>query len=215
MPTPFIALAAILVVVMVFFAAPELRKRVISRGIMTLFKRLKILPRISGTERAALEAGDVWVDRDLFSGRPDLRKLASQPWPHLTDEELAFLDGPVEELCELVDDWQCWRERDLRAEAWDYIKRERFWGMIIPKEYGGLGFSAYAHSEVIMKLTSRSTALAITVMVPNSLGPAELLIHYGTRAQKQYYLPRLARGEEVPCFALGRLVDSIEGRCFQ
>src|SRR5690606_15194032 len=124
------------------------------------------------------------------------------PYPELTEEEQKFLDGPVEELCSMVDDWDVYQDRDLPKEAWDFIKKERFWGMVIPKEYDGLDFSALAHSAVLAKLGSRSIPACITVMVPNSLGPAELLNHYGTKEQKDYYLPRLARGEEIPCFAL-------------
>jgi acyl-CoA dehydrogenase len=158
---------------------------------------------MSDTEREALEAGTVWWDADLFSGRPDWKKLLSAPPPKLTAEEQAFLDGPVEELCRRVDDWKVTEElHDLPPEVWRFIKDNRFFGMIIPKRYDGLEFSALAHSAVVMKLASRSITAAVTVMVPNSLGPAELLLHYGTEDQKNHYLPRLARGEEVPCFAL-------------
>ncbi|RYZ64293.1 MAG: acyl-CoA dehydrogenase, partial [Proteobacteria bacterium] len=129
-------------------------------------------------------------------------KLMEQSYPELTAEEKAFIAGPVQKLCEMVTEWEVNQRRDLPPEAWDFIKKERFWGMIIPKEYGGLGFSALAHSAILEMVASRSVALCITIMVPNSLGPAELLNHYGTKAQKDHYLPRLARGEEVPCFAL-------------
>lgn len=163
----------------------------------------KALPAMSDTERDALEAGDVWWDGDLFSGNPDFTKLLNTPPATLTPEEQAFLDGPVNELCALLDDWQInWQDGDLTGEAWDYIKTQGFFGMIIPKEYGGLGFSAFAHSEVVRKLSSRSLAGAVTVMVPNSLGPGELLMHYGTDDQRQHWLPRLAKGEEIPCFGL-------------
>ena len=158
---------------------------------------------MSETERVAIEAGDVWWDAALFSGAPDWRQLLATPAAKLSDEEQAFLDGPVEQLCRLIDDWQVQFELfDLPEEAWSFIKQNRFFGMIIPKEYGGLGFSATAHSEVIRKLSSHSITAAVTVMVPNSLGPGELIRHFGTPEQKQYYLPRLVDGREVPCFGL-------------
>ncbi len=162
----------------------------------------KVLPRLGPTERIALEAGTVWWDGDLFAGMPDWRKLLDfQPRP-LNAEEQAFLDGPTEQLCRLVDDWEIYQQRDLPAPVWEFIKEKRFFGMIIPKEYGGLGFSALAHSRVVTRIASRSVTAAVTVMVPNSLGPGELLLHYGTEAQKQRYLARLACGDEIPCFAL-------------
>jgi acyl-CoA dehydrogenase len=161
------------------------------------------LPTMSDTEREALEAGDVWWDAELFTGNPDWSKLLATPKATLSAEEQAFLDGPVEELCALCDDWKInWELRDLPPEAWDFIKQHRFWGMIIPKEHGGLGFSAFAHSEVIRKLSSRSVTAAVTVMVPNSLGPGELLMRFGTEEQRKYWLPRLASGAEIPCFGL-------------
>jgi acyl-CoA dehydrogenase len=178
-----------------------LRRALVSRPGLRLFRR--VLPAVSQTEQEALEAGTVWWDGDLFSGRPDWKKLLACPAPRLTEEERAFLDGPVEELCGMLDDWEITHETyDLPQRAWTYIKDHGFLGMIIPREYGGLGFSALAHSEVIVKLTSRSGTAAVSVMVPNSLGPAELLLHYGTREQKDHYLPRLAKGLEMPCFAL-------------
>ncbi len=180
---------------------PALRIRFFSKPLFSLFREM--LPPISRTEREALEAGTVWWDGELFSGKPDWERLLSQPRPQLTAEEEAFLAGPVEELCRLLDDWRIAEEiRDLPPEVWRFIKEKGFFGMIIPQEYGGLGFSALAHSQVVMKIAGRSYTAAITVMVPNSLGPAELLLRYGTEQQKDYYLPRLARGEEVPCFAL-------------
>ena len=180
---------------------PAARRALLMKPLFALFKRL--LPPLSRTEREALEAGTIWWDGELFSGNPDWEKLLAQPQPELTDEEEAFLAGPVEELCRMLDDWRIVAElRDLPPEAWQFIRERGFFGMIIPEEYGGKGFSALAHSQVIMKLAGRSVTAAVTVMVPNSLGPAELLLHYGTDAQKEYYLPRLARGEEVPCFAL-------------
>lgn len=169
-----------------------------------LFKHMKqSLPPMSETERSAMEAGNVWWDADLFQGNPDWKKLLGAPKSKLTTEEEAFLNGPVEELCGMLDDWDITHHRhDLPPEVWSYIKSNRFFGMIIPKVYGGLEFSAFAHSQVIQKISSRSITTAVTVMVPNSLGPAELLLSYGTEAQKDHYLPKLAVGEEVPCFAL-------------
>jgi acyl-CoA dehydrogenase len=162
-----------------------------------------VLPAMSDTEREALEAGDVWWDADLFTGNPDWSKLLSHPPATLTPEESAFLHGPVDALCAMLDDWKInWEWRDLPPEVWDFIKREKFFGMIIPKEYGGLGFSPYAHSEVVRKISSRSLTAAVTVMVPNSLGPGELLMRFGTKDQQQQWLPRLADGREIPCFGL-------------
>ena len=178
-----------------------LRQALISGRVLSIFRR--ILPSMSQTEQDALEAGTVWWDGDLFSGRPDWQKLLSFPAPQLTDEEQRFLDGPVNNLCEMIDDWHVTEERhDLPPDVWQYIKDNGFFGMIIPKQYGGLDFSALAHSSVVMKIATRSITAAVTVMVPNSLGPAELLLHYGTDEQKDFYLPRLAKGEEIPCFAL-------------
>ena len=161
-----------------------------------------ILPQVGETERTALEAGTVWWDGELFSGEPDWKKLLDFPAPKLTGEEQAFLDGPVEEVCGMIDDWRINQDRAIPEDVWAFLRANRFFGMIIPKAYGGLGFSALAHSAVVTKLASRSGTVAVTVMVPNSLGPGELLIHYGTDAQKAHYLPRLASGEELPCFAL-------------
>ncbi len=158
---------------------------------------------MSDTEREAIQAGTVWWDAELFSGRPNWRKLLAISEPTLTAGEQAFLDGPVEELCRIVDDWQINEElHDLPEKVWQFMKDKGFFGMIIPKKYGGLEFSALAHSAVVMKVASRSMTAAVTVMVPNSIGPAELIHLYGTEEQKNYYLPRLARGEEIPCFAL-------------
>jgi acyl-CoA dehydrogenase len=157
---------------------------------------------MSETERAALEAGDVWVDGEIFSGRPDLRRLASEPWPELTAEERAFLDGPVEEVCRMVDDHALHRTRRLPDEVWAVLRRRGFFGLVIPKEHGGLGFSALAASAVFGKLATRSAGLSTVVLIPNSVGPAELLLAHGTEEQKARLLPRLARGDEIPCFAL-------------
>ena len=161
------------------------------------------LPSLSATEREALEAGDVWWEGDLFSGNPDWRKLLRFAPARLSAAEEAFLDGPVEELCGMLDDWRINAEwRDLPQEVWSFLRRHKFFGMIIPEEYGGLGFSAFAHSEVVKRISTRSVAAAVTVMVPNSLGPGELLLRFGTEEQKRHYLPRLAGGREIPCFAL-------------
>jgi acyl-CoA dehydrogenase len=180
--------------------ASDWRIRHISAPTFDWFK--KVLPPISATERDAIEAGTVWWDGDLFSGRPDWDVLLAYPQARLTEEEQAFLDGPTETLCAMVSEWDIAQRLDLPAAAWDYIKAEGFFALIIPREYGGKGFSAYAHSQIVMKLATRSGDLASTVMVPNSLGPAELLLHYGTEAQRDHYLPRLASGAEIPCFAL-------------
>lgn len=163
----------------------------------------KVLPTMSDTEREALEAGDVWWDADLFTGNPDWAKLLANAPATLTAEEQAFLDGPVDRLCAMLDDWKInWELRDLPPEVWDFIKREKFFGMIIPKDFGGLGFSPYAHSEVVRKISSRSLVAAVTVMVPNSLGPGELLMRFGTEEQQQRWLPCLADGRDIPCFGL-------------
>ena len=179
----------------------SLRRAALAAPLLGIYRR--ILPRMSQTERDALEAGTVWWEGELFSGRPDWNRLITFPVPRLTPEEQSFLDVETEELCRLSNDWHITHERhDLPPEVWQYIREQGFLGMIIPKDYGGKGFSAYMHSQVVMKLSSRCGATAVTVMVPNSLGPAELLLHYGTPEQKAHYLPRLASGEEIPCFAL-------------
>jgi acyl-CoA dehydrogenase len=163
----------------------------------------KVLPSMSRTEREALDAGDVWWDGELFCGRPDWKKLLATPKPSLSEEELAFLNGQVETLCGMLDDWQTTQQDfNLSEKVWAYLKKERFFGIAIAKEYGGLGFSALAHSTIISKIGTHSITAAVDVMVPNSLGPAELLQAYGTPEQQSYYLPRLANGEEIPCFAL-------------
>src|ERR1700758_2228576 len=178
-----------------------LRKALITRPFMKAY--LKLLPKMSQTEREALEAGTVWWDGELFTGAPKWSKLLSARPPQLSAEEQAFLDGPCEELGRMVDDWNITHERgDLPPQVWDYLKSRGFFAMIIPKKYGGLEFSAYAHSCVLAKIATRSPPPSSPAAFPTPLGPAELLNHYGTEEQKNYYLPRLARGEEVPCFAL-------------
>jgi acyl-CoA dehydrogenase len=179
----------------------SLRVRLISRPFLRTYRRM--LPAMSTTEAEALAAGTVWWDGELFSGAPQWDKLMSAAPPQLSPEEQAFLDGPTEELCRMIDDWDITHRRaDMSPEMWSFIKQHGFFAMIIGKQYGGLGFSAYAHSCVLVKLASKSATVSSTVSVPNSLGPGELLQHYGTDEQKNHYLPRLARGEEIPCFAL-------------
>ncbi|MDR7344139.1 acyl-CoA dehydrogenase [Pantoea alhagi] len=180
---------------------PSLRGSLISAPMLRTFR--KVMPPMSRTEKEAIEAGTTWWEGDLFRGNPDWKKLHNYPQPRLTAEEQAFIDGPVEEACRMANDFQITHEMaDLPPELWAYLKEHRFFAMIIKKEYGGLEFSAYAQSRVLQKLSGVSGILAITVGVPNSLGPGELLQHYGTDEQKKHYLPRLAQGLEIPCFAL-------------
>jgi acyl-CoA dehydrogenase len=202
-PTPswFRWTYGILTVTLLGFGIKPLRRLLISNRLLSLYR--KLLPRMSSTEREALEAGTVWWEGEIFSGRPRWRRLLKTPRPSLSEREQAFIDGPVETLCRMLNDWEiCDHYRKLPDPIWDFMKKHRFFSMIIPEAYGGLGFSAQGNSAVVMKLASRNLTTAVTVMVPNSLGPGELLMHYGTDEQKEYYLPRLARGEEIPCFAL-------------
>lgn len=195
------ALWGILVAILLPLNIAFIRRRIFTRPLFTWMRRM--LPPISATERDALEAGNTWWDAQLFSGRPDWKVLADLPSARLTDEEQEFLAGPVEALCAMLNEWDITHaRRDLPQEVWAFIKHHGFFGMIIPKRYGGLEFSSFAHSEVVMKIASRSITAAVTVMVPNSLGPAKLLLAYGTEEQKNHYLPRLARGEDIPAFAL-------------
>ncbi|MBV34435.1 MAG: acyl-CoA dehydrogenase [Rickettsiales bacterium] len=188
-------------VVSLFYYLPDLRVDWISRKLYHFMQ--KVLPPMTETEKTALEAGDVWWEAELFRGKPNWQTLLNYKKPELTEEEQAFVDNETEELCSMLDDWDIVHKRkDLPPEVWQFIKDKGFLGMIIPKEYGGKGFSALAHSTVVTKIATRSGSAAVTVMVPNSLGPGELLLHYGTQEQKDYYLPRLATGEEIPCFAL-------------
>ncbi len=189
------------IIVMLPLNVEKIRKNYISAPILAVFK--KIMPEMSTTEQEALDAGTTWFEADLFRGNPDWKKLHNYPQPRLSAEEQAFLDGPVEELCSMCDDWVTTHVlADLEPKVWDYMKDNKFFAMIIKKEYGGLEFSAYAQSRVLQKLSSVSAVLSSTVGVPNSLGPGELLQHYGTKEQKDHYLPRLVTGEEIPCFAL-------------
>jgi acyl-CoA dehydrogenase len=190
-----------LAIILVPFVFTPMRKSLISAPVFRSFR--KVMPPMSRTEKEAIEAGTTWWEGDLFRGKPDWEKLHNYPQPKLTEEEQAFIDGPVEEACRLANDFQITHEMaDLPPELWAYLKEHRFFAMIIKKEYGGLEFSAYAQSRVLQKLSGVSGILSITVGVPNSLGPGELLQHYGTEEQKDHYLPRLARGQEIPCFAL-------------
>lgn len=178
-----------------------LRRHLLTRPVLKLMH--KALPSLSETERDALEAGDVWWDAELFTGNPDWSKFLQTPPAKLSKDEQAFLDGPVEELCRMLNDWEInWERKDLPPEVWRFIRNNKFFAMIIPQKYGGLGFSAYANSQVIRKIASCSVVAAVTVMVPNSLGPGELLMQFGTKAQQDYWLPRLADGTEIPCFGL-------------
>jgi alkylation response protein AidB-like acyl-CoA dehydrogenase len=161
----------------------------------------KSIPKLSKTEEEALNAGDTWLEQDIFVGKPDWERLASVGTA-LSEEEQSFLDNETQTLCSMLDEWQIAQDGDLSTKVWTYMKEKGFFGLVIPKEFGGKGFSARTHSEVVMKIASRSGVAAVTVMVPNSLGPGELLNYYGTDEQKAYYLPRLAKGIDVPCFAL-------------
>ncbi len=200
MSVSVVVIGLALILLLSLFVVPWLRQRTIAPLAVRLFRR--VMPRIGETERVALEAGTVFWDGDLFSGNPDWDKLLAFEPRALDAREQAFLAGPVERLCAMVDEWEVEKRGDLPPEVWSFLKREKFFGMVIPEAHGGLGFSAEAHSAVVAKLASRSITAAVTVMVPNSLGPAELLLHYGTEAQKRDYLPRLAAGDEIPCFAL-------------
>lgn len=185
-----------------FLGIPIMRQVFLTTPIIALLKKLGLLPKISETEKTALTSGNTWVDGELFSGRPNFDWIFKQQYPKLSQAEESFLNNEVEELCQLCCDYKVQTHKDLPEEVWQFLRDKKFFGMIIPKEYGGLEFSAYGHSCVIQKLASRSVTLAISVMVPNSLGPAELLLHYGTRQQREHYLPRLADGRDLPCFAL-------------
>lgn len=200
-PIATLVAAALVALIAVPLLVPAIRLPLITKPLLGFYT--KILPPLSETERTALEAGTVGFEGELFSGKPDWQQLLSQPKPVLSAEEQAFLDGPVEELCKMTNDWQITHiDADLSPELWGYIKKNKFFGLNIPKEYGGLGFTALANHKVIQKLASVSSVVSSTVGVPNSLGPAELLMHYGTQEQKDHYLPRLADGREVPCFGL-------------
>lgn len=196
-----ILLLTFLAIILLPLNFPLQRQEYLMAPLLAWFKNY--IPKISNTERDALEAGTVWWDKELFSGKPEWHKLFDLPVPKLTDEEQTFIDGPVQELCRMINEWQITEDyQDLPPEIWQFLKENGFFAMVIPKNYEGLGFSALAHSEVLTKIAGCSLTVASTVAVPNSLGPAELLYRYGSEEQKNYYLPRLARGEEIPCFAL-------------
>jgi len=191
----------IIFIPLVLLNSAPLRKQIISTPMLDYTR--KVLPPISDTEREAIDAGTVWWEAELFKGNPDWKKLHTIPVPKLTKQEQAFMDGPAEKLCKMVDDWQITHElNDLPSQVWEFLLDNKFFAINIPKEYGGLGFSPIANSAIVSKVTSRSGTVGVTVMVPNSLGPAELLMHYGTEEQKNYYLPRLASGKDIPCFGL-------------
>ena len=184
-----------------FYFENNIRREKLTKPVYQFFQR--VLPPMSETEQEALEAGDTWWEADLFKGAPNWKEWLAIPFPALSQAEEDFLANQTERLCQMLDDWDIVHiDKDLPKEAWDYLKKEKFFGMIIPEEYGGLGFSALAHSTVVTKIATRSCSAAVTAMVPNSLGPAELLMKYGTEEQRQHYLPRLANGEDIPCFAL-------------
>jgi len=188
-------------VVAVIFNIKFLRKILITKFIFA--KTKGVMPKISETEQLALNAGDPWYEKEVFQGHPDFNLLHSLKKFELSEEEKEFLHNETNQLLSMVDDWHITHvEKDLPVEVWNFIREKGFLGLVIAKEYGGKGFSAVAHSEIVMKIATRSISVAVTVMVPNSLGPGELLYHYGTKEQKNHYLPRLAKGEEIPCFAL-------------
>ncbi len=192
---------AVFAALAVFLNLASIRRQLVTDNIYRLFK--KVMPRMSDTEQEAIDAGTVWWDADLFTGNPEWKKLLDVPKAELTQEEKDFIAGPVEELCDAIDEWKITTEyNEVPEEIMAIIRKHRFFGIIIPKAYGGLEFSAYAHSQIVMKIATRSNSVAVTVMVPNSLGPAELLMHYGTQEQRDHYLPRLAVGEEIPAFGL-------------
>jgi acyl-CoA dehydrogenase len=192
---------SIYAVIVILLNVKTIRRYLFSRSIYKAMK--KVMPTISQTEQEALDAGDVWWEAELFSGKPDFNFIRDLPKPTLTEEEQAFIDGPVEEFCTMLDDWQITHvDYDLSEEAWQFAKDNGLFSLIIPKQYGGLDYSAYCHSQVVMKIGSRSGSAGVDVMVPNSLGPGKLLLTYGTQEQKDYYLPRLAKGIDIPCFGL-------------
>src|SRR5690606_5527364 len=183
------------------FNIPVLRRALFAAPLLRFYRNS--MPEISATERAALEAGTTWWDAELFTGRPDWRKLLDFETAQLSAEEQAFLTGPVETLCGMLNDYRIThQDRDLPPEAWAFIKEQGFFSMLIPKAYGGKEFCAAAHAAVVMKIATRSISAALTVMIPNSVGPAKLLMKYGTEEQKNHYLPRLAKAQDIPCFAL-------------
>jgi acyl-CoA dehydrogenase len=190
------------IVFTILFCIPFFRKFILSAPILVFLKKLQVLPKISETEKTALDAGTTWVEGEFFKTIPNIKKILNEPFEGLTDEEKRFMENEVEEVCKMTEDFKIFQDKDLPVEVWQYLKEKKFFGMIIPKKYGGLDFSPIAQSAIVGKLGTRSQVLSITTMVPNSLGPGELLLKYGTEKQKNYYLPRLADGREIPCFGL-------------
>ncbi len=186
----------------VIFNVPFLRQRLVTVWLVKAITAMKLLPKISETEKAAIEAGNPWIEQEFFTGKPNFQKILNQSYPQVSPEIQAFLDNEVEQVCDMATDWEIYQRHDLPPEVWDYLKEKGFFGMMIPQEYGGLGFSNLAYSAVMVKLASRSFPYVATVGVTNSLGPAKLLLRYGTSEQKAKYLPDLAQGKEIPCFAL-------------
>ncbi|MDA8561689.1 acyl-CoA dehydrogenase [Gammaproteobacteria bacterium] len=196
-----VAVWLIFIAILSFLYANTFRKKIFTKKILTFYK--KNMPTMSNTEKEALSAGTVAWEKDLFCGDPDWNKLLQLKKPEITQEEKEFLEGPVESLCSSINDWEISHKlADLPSSMWQFLKDKKFFGLQISKKYGGLGFSAYAQSQILIKVYGKSAAVGTTIAVPNSLGPGELLFHYGTDKQKDYYLPRLADGVEVPCFAL-------------
>ncbi|WP_417665495.1 acyl-CoA dehydrogenase [Pseudidiomarina sp.] len=191
----------LVVVVVLLFAVPDIRRSLITRPAFAFFKR--VLPPLSPTEREAMQAGDTWWDADLFSGRPNWHEFHQTKAPQFTEDEQKFIDNQLETLLGMLDDFKIvQQDTDLPKKVWEYIRKEKFFAMIIGKEFGGLDFSPAANSHIVSRIATRSISAAVSVMVPNSLGPGELLTHYGTKEQKDYWLPRLADGTDIPCFAL-------------
>ena len=202
---PYSSIAISTLLFLVILNIRQIRVLLITGPLLNLLQKLQILPVISDTEKTALEAGSTWVEAECFTGTPNLNRVINVKEQALRKDEESFIKNQCEDLCHKINDWKIHQDRDLSPEIWEQLKKDKFFGLIIPKKYGGLEFTAKAHSEVIQKLASVSSPLAITVMVPNSLGPAELLTHYGTEKQKEHYLPKLAVGEEIPCFGLTEL----------
>ena len=186
----------------IFYGLSPIRRFCLTRPLMWGLRKGKFFPQISRTERSALEAGKTWIEKEFFSGRPHLKNLFSPSYAQLTEEEKNFLNNETDTLCSMIDDWSIYKTRKIPQEVDQYIRKNKFLGINIPKSYGGLGFSHLAHGRILEKICSRSYAVGIYVMVPNSLGPGELLLRYGTKEQRKYYLPRLADGREIPCFGL-------------
>ncbi|MFD0932325.1 acyl-CoA dehydrogenase [Psychroflexus salinarum] len=195
-------LCVVALVILLIFNISFIRKNLVTSPLMNLADKIGFLPSISPTQKIALESGTTWIDGEFLTGKPDFKRIRNEKYALLSEKEKSFIDNQVDEVCAMQSDWELSQKKDLNAEVWEYLKKERFFGMVIPEKYGGHGFSAYGMNSVVTKLASRSVSMSVDVMVPNSLGPAELLLNYGTDEQKDYYLPRLAEGKEIPCFAL-------------